>query len=125
MDSLKDQKNWKATLEEGEYVIRGKRGLISQYSDGNLNVWILNTRIATKASMVWKSLHTYDDGADFKIDFNLRDLDKACKFIQAKKKRHLSPEARQTLIARLSKTGYKKRDPAINSISSKESGGSV
>lgn len=97
MSLLRYQKRWKVTIEDGEDVIRGKRGVIALYESGDMNIWIVNTRIANK--IVWKPLHTYDDGADYarKID----DLDVACGYIKARKRRILSAEQREKLVARL------------------------
>lgn len=100
MKSLKEQMRWRVTKEDGEYVLRGKRGVIAMYEDGDINIWVLSPRIAAK--IPWKPLHTYDDGADYcrKID----DLDVACGFIKARKRRQVTEAMRQKgreLYARL------------------------
>lgn len=98
--NLRDQRRWKVTTPNGYDQIVGKRGTIDQYQDGDLNIWITNTRVALHSG--WKPLHTYDDGADFcrKID----DLDTACKLIKARKRRRVTEAMRQRgreLIARM------------------------
>lgn len=105
MNTLKEQNRWRVTQEDGEWVIRGKRGVIALYEDGDINIWVLNLRVANK--IVWKPLHTYDDGADYcrKID----DFDAACRDIQARKRRKLSPEARFQAAKRLQEWAFRKR----------------
>lgn len=97
MNSLRDQTRWKVIKEDDEYCIRGKRGQIAMYLDGSINLWVLNNRIVNKIK--WKPLHTYDDGADYKL--NIDDLDEACGHIKARKRRHMSPEQRQKNAERL------------------------
>jgi hypothetical protein len=90
-ECLKEQRRWKATKEDGEYVIRGKRGTIACYGDGDINVWVRNLRVANK--IPWKPLHTFDDGADYCR--KIADLDAACRYIKARKRRQVTEAMRQ------------------------------
>ncbi len=98
---LKTQKLWKVTLnDENDYVLQGKRGVISVYPDGDLDVWVTNLRASRVIELQgWKAKNHYDDGAVFVRPY--ADLDKAAKFIKAKKRRYLSPEAKARAIKRL------------------------
>lgn len=91
MPSLKDQTRWKVTKPDGYPIIKGKRGTVDQYDDGDINVWITNLRVTNKCT--WPPLHTYDDGADYCRPFS--DLDHACKLIKARKRRQVTEAMRQ------------------------------
>lgn len=112
MNDLREQTRWKVIKQDGEYVIKGKRGYISQYVDGDINILVTNLRVANK---IPNPLHTYDDGADFMRRFE--DLDYFCKVIKARKRRHLSPEARQKAIARLVTMRSSKKNSLSNGVS--------
>lgn len=115
MTSLKDQKSWQTTIENLEYVIKGKFGQVSLYSDGTLDVWVCTWEPATSDKwdkeakrsehrsnkmerLGWKAIQHYDDGGLFVRPFS--DLDRACIFIKAKRKRTYSPDALQKMVER-------------------------
>lgn len=112
--TLKNQTRWKATLEEGEYVIRGKRGVIATYQDNALNVWITNLRVANAliVDQGWEPAHTYDDGADFVCTLDL--LDEACKAIKARKKRQVTEIMRQRGRELAARMRSSKENPLLN-----------
>src|SRR3990167_2261927 len=91
MLDLTAQSRWKVTKPDGYPLIKGKRGTIDQYVDGDLNVWITNLRVSNKCP--WKPLHTDDDGADYCRPFS--DLDNACRLIKARKRRQVTEAMRQ------------------------------
>ena len=98
---LSEQRKWRISIvDDRERVIKGKYGLISQYPDGDLDVWITTNRIALQVERSgWKAEGHYDDGAYFIRPYE--DLDKACKWIKARKRRVISPEQKQIMAARL------------------------
>lgn len=93
LKDLRDQKRYRTTKLYDEYVIVGKWGQVSLHSEGDLDVWITNIRKANKAELIWKARSTYDDGACFIRPET--DLDQACQFIKARKKRQVTPAMRQ------------------------------
>ncbi|OGR91359.1 MAG: hypothetical protein A2992_05115 [Elusimicrobia bacterium RIFCSPLOWO2_01_FULL_59_12] len=90
-NSLHDQHRWKVTKPDGYDIIKGKRGVIEQYSDGDLNVLVTSHRVIFNC--LWKSLHTYDDGADYCRPYS--DLAQACELIKARRRRQVTEEMRQ------------------------------
>lgn len=131
MITLKDQKRWKTQIIDGEYVIRGKFGQVALYSDGGLDVWVCTWEPATsddwpkeakrsehRANRMeredWKAKQHYDDGGLFIRPAT--DLNQACKYIQASKRRHLNPEQRKLASERLSRFAYSKRSTHVNDV---------
>jgi len=93
--------------DEGDPVVRGRHGVISQYKDGDLDVWVTNLRVALRVERGgWKAKNHYDDGAVFVRPFG--DLDRAARYIQANKRRTLSPEGRLAMIERLKGWAFRK-----------------
>ena len=129
MKDLKEQTRWRTVLIDGEYVIRGKFGQVALYKDGDLDVWVCdwsNTEEGAKRthrrsvfieSKGWTAKQHYDDGAFF-----IRppaDLDQACMFIKAKRKRHMSPEQRKQNAEKLARMRSRiKRDSEKGPLSS-------
>ena len=123
MISLTDQKRWKTSIINGEYVIRGKFGQVALYEDGDLDVWICTwerhpdkwdeamKRSYRRSRFVerkgWKATQHYDDGALFIRPPS--DLDRACLFIKANRKRFLGIEQRKEAIRRLARYAYSKK----------------
>lgn len=119
METLLDQKRWRV-IKNGDntYSIIGKLGEITEYGDGDLDVWIHapeQTEVAYRRSHRravaveregWKVKNHYDDGALFVRQFS--DLDKACVYIKAKRKRQVSEKT----LAHLKAIGYSKQSPA-------------
>jgi hypothetical protein len=93
LKNLREQKRYRTTKIDGEYVIVGKRGQVSLYADGDLDIWITNVRKANKALLIWKARSTYDDGACFVRP--QADLGLACQLIQARKRRLVTEAMRQ------------------------------
>lgn len=110
-ERIDTQRVWRTVSEEGERVIRGKRGLVSQYPDGDLDVWVTHLRSSrTMERSGWKAKNHYDDGALFIRPFS--DLDKAAKYIKAKRRRVMSPAQKAVLEAARAKSGIGKSKSA-------------
>lgn len=111
--NLKEQTRWKTILDNGEYVIKGKVGQIAPYGDTELDVWVCdwsNTdrgmsychqRAARMETFGWKPKNHYDDGGLFIRPW--ADLDQACKFIKARRKRKMGEAQRLKVSERLAK----------------------
>ena len=111
MERLNEQTRWKATREDGEWLIRGKRGLIGLYPDGDLEVWVTNTHVAPQLEREgWSAEMHYDDGALFIRPYE--DLDKACVAIKARRRRHMSAASRAVASERLAR--FRKANVASN-----------
>lgn len=112
MNSLKGQTRWRVTQPDGYSIIKGKRGTIELYENGDLNVWVTNLRVALKCH--WTPLHAYDDGADYCR--SIEDLDVACFLIKARKMRVVTEAMRQKgrdLYARMKRS---KENPSQESV---------
>ena len=124
MNAIKDQTRWRISKgDDGDYRILGKWGEIHDHVDG-LDVWIhafkpteeLEKRSERRANWIeakgWKAKQHYDDGALFIRPFS--DLDLACKFIKASKRRHLSEEQRKRAVERLQNSQFRKKDTHVS-----------
>ncbi len=93
---LKDQRTWRITRDEDEWCIRGKKGVIHQFEDGYLDVWVTDLRLSKRMERAgWEAKNHYDDGALFIRPYE--DLNRACRWIQAKKRRVMSPKQLEVL----------------------------
>jgi hypothetical protein len=129
--NLKDQTRWKTMTDHGEHVIKGKVGQVSACGDSELDVWICdwtNTdrgmsyghqRAVRMETSGWKAMNHYDDGGLFIRPES--DLDQACRFIKARKRRHLTPEAQARGAARLAEWLRTKKTLVQTPISQDES----
>ena len=107
---IKDQKRWRVIVnEEGDHEIKGKRGHITQYPDGNLNVWLIWHRPSYTdkiKKMGWKPKNHYDDGALFIRPYS--DLDLAAKLLKCPKRRQVTETQRLKLKEWSEKHGFQK-----------------
>lgn len=115
--TIKDQRMWRVKPdEEGESAIKGKYGIIHQYADGDLDIWITAMRVSKLAERQgWKAAAHYDDGAYFVRPYS--DLNKACQYIRARKKIVLSLEQRTTRAERLAKWRQQKAIASSKAVS--------
>lgn len=94
MNTITEQINWRVSkardMKWGEPYIQCKYGIITQYDDGDLDVWATTTRTAAKLEKIWTPKKHYDDGAMFIRPF--ADLDQACLILKARKRRKVSSE---------------------------------
>lgn len=127
METIETQKRWKTIFVEGERVIRGKFGQVAEYDDGDLDVWICtwerdpekveksakrsHRRAAFVESKGWKAANHYDDGALFIRPF--QDLDKACRFIKARRRRQVTEAMRQRGRQLAQNLAARKKDPLL------------
>lgn len=97
MNTITEQKNWRVSkardMKWGEPYIACKYGLIRQYDDGDLDVWVTAIRIANRLEKVWKAKKHYDDGALFIRPYT--DLDQASLILKARKRRKVSDRMRE------------------------------
>lgn len=78
--------------------IAGKRGYIRLWGDSELELYITNTRIAARIereNKMFKPKNHYDDATAFV--FSPEYVPAACKWIKAKNRRQMTPEALERL----------------------------
>jgi hypothetical protein len=94
--NITQQNKWKVSksrdMRWGEPYIPCKYGLIRQYDDGDLDVWVTTTRMSAKLEKIWKVKKRYDDWASFIRPFT--DLDQACRILKARKRRKVTDSMR-------------------------------
>jgi hypothetical protein len=97
MNTIIEQLNWRVSkardMKWGEPYIQCRYGIIRQYDDGDLDVWVMNTRVASRLENTWKAKKHYDEGALFIQPY--ADLDVACRFLKARKRRKVSDRMRE------------------------------
>lgn len=111
---LKTQNRWRVMLDNGEHVIKGKLGQVSLHGDNELDVWVCTWEPAQsddwpkkakqsehRANRMeregWVAKQHYDDGGLFIRPW--ADLDRACQYIGAKKRRQVTEAMRAQLTA--------------------------
>ena len=111
MNTLITQSKWRVSkardMKYGELYIPCKYGVIRQYNDGDLDIWITNSRIAKRMANLWPVKKDWDGEALFIRPFS--DLDIACKNLKARKKRQVSPETLLKLREALTKARMVKK----------------
>lgn len=97
MNTITEQMNWKVSkardLKWGEPYIQCRYGIITQFDDGDLDIWVMNSRISTRIERIWTAKKHYDDGAAFIRPFS--DLDQACLVLKARKRKKVSDKMRE------------------------------
>ncbi len=95
MNTIIEQKKWRVSkaldMKFGEPHIPCRYGIVRQYDDGDLDVWVMTTRMAARLAKTWPVKKSYDDGALFIRPFS--DLDKVCTVLRGRRKRVLSAES--------------------------------
>lgn len=129
MINLKDQKKWRVIIDNGEYVIKGKFGQVSVYGDNELDIWVctwepalsdqwpqMAKRSERRSNRMeregWKAKQHYDDGGLFIRPFS--DLDKACIYIKAGRKRQVTEAMREAGRKYAVNLHPKKKDMGLN-----------
>lgn len=114
MNTITEQNRWRVSkardMKWGEPYIAGRYGVIRQYLDGDIDIWVTAIRIANRMEKLWKAKKHYDDGALFIQPFD--DLDVACRFLKARARRKVTTSMRlrgqmlaeRARIARLART---------------------
>lgn len=124
MNRIEDQKDWRVWRdEEGQPTLRGRYGVISQYKNGDLDVWVKNVRRFNQMERFWKARQHWDDGGLFIQPY--ADLNLACRYLKCRKRRKMSPEQREIQVARLARHRFLKKNSQQNETSAAQSQKSV
>lgn len=109
-DYEKRYKVVKCETETGCYEIIGKRGYVRPYGDV-LEMYLTSSILCGRAEKQsgFKAVNHYDDASAFV--FGPDNLALACKWIKARNRRVLSPEARQKAVARLARINSLRKKP--------------
>lgn len=97
MNTITEQKNWRVSkardMTLGEPYIRCRYGVVRQYDDGEIDVWVTNVRVFLRLEKIWKAKKHYDDGGLFIRPWG--DLNQVCLVLKARKRRKVSAGMRE------------------------------